>query len=557
MQKKVRILSPVVSPDTPATYQEHDPFNSYLNPVGQPVSRPTEDQGIDVARELRRSFIDSVAKGTSSLNREVLGAGAPAAQASAPATAAPPAPAPAPVAVAVTVPEKMEAPAQSGQQAPYNPFAKTLATLEPQSAPSPPVGLSRDDTAPAKPAMDVDTFTRMLLTGNSASSSPAPMTPSNGPTATESSSLGDLHPESPSASDDEHDDVHADHEYEQYSGLVAAPEPLPKKPKPPPPAHHHGKALPRKGPQTVSFADFDSPDFSTPALPSPSSPKPQLLRSPSNLNKPLPPPPPPQSTSPEQSTPTPDQSDGPAQSPQPSDNAFQQLQSKKPPPPPLSRRSSQLRSASGRPRSGSNLSRSSVPDDYTETTTAPTTKPPPPPTRRAPHSGSVADRAPEADNMAAAPRVPPPPPSRKQRPPSVSRTPSSQSVASLNQRRVSPVTTQMPPPPPPRRSDAKRQSLDGTFLGPSGSGARRLSDTSRRSSGASFHSAGGRTPSVTSIPTVDEGDSGDDRASTATPQPQVTAEPATQTAGGTDILADMSAMQREIDALMAKSKGGS
>ena len=79
-----------------------------------------------------------------------------------------------------------------------------------------------------------------------------------------------------------------------------------------------------------------------------------------------------------------------------------------------------------------------------------------------------------------------------------------------------------------------------------------MSDTSRRSSGASFS---GRTSSVSSIPTVDEGDSGgEDRSFNATPQPEMQSA-AAASGGGPDILADMSAMQAEIDALMARSKG--
>ncbi|KAH0086795.1 hypothetical protein KCU96_g9687, partial [Aureobasidium melanogenum] len=119
----------------------------------------------------------------------------------------------------------------------------------------------------------------------------------------------------------------------------------------------------------------------------------------------------------------------------------------------------------------------------------------------------------------------------------------------------------MPPPPPPRRGENKRRSLDGTLLSAAAPTSRRMSDTSRRSSGASIYSAGGRTPSISSIPTVDEGDSGEDRSFNVTPQPQTQYigenGGSSSTTGGHDILADMNAMQAEIDALMARSKGGS
>ncbi|CAD0085285.1 unnamed protein product [Aureobasidium mustum] len=498
VQKKVRIQSPVISPDSPAAYRDqHDPFNSYLNPVGQPALPTTEEQDIDVARELRKSFIDSLARGATVPNREASEAAVPIAPPTAPPIA--PAPAQAPV----PAPERMETSSQPVQQAPYNPFARTLATIDPQNAASVPVGLSKDtSTASAKPAMDVDAFTRMLLTGNTPSASPGPMTPSAGLPSAAANSLGDLHPESPPASDDDdHHDDPPEPDYEQLTGLVRTSDTQPKKPKPPPPAHHHGKALstPNKGPQTVSFADFDVA-ATPPALPSPSiaSPKPQLVRSPSDLNKPLPPPPPPQhSPSPDATPSIPEQVDGPAQSPQLPAEDFS-LNSKRPPPIPLSRRSSQMRSSSGRPRSSSNLSRSSVPDDYSDGTATPPTDLPIP-------SG------------------------------------------------------QPPPPHHPAIQNNDLRALDGTLLSASAPSSRRMSDTSRRSSGASFYSGGGRTPSVSSIPTVDEGDSGEDRSFNATPQPQTqhAGENGGGSAGGGNILAELDAMQAEIDALMAKSKGGS
>jgi hypothetical protein len=543
VQKKVRILSPVVSPDSPAAYHDqYDPFDSYLNPVGQPALQTTGEQETDVARELRSSFIDSLARGPANTNREAY------------ETAVSIAPPIAPTPASAPLPERMDTSSQSAQQAPYNPFAKTLATIEAQHSPAAPVGLSRDTSAASgKPAMDVDAFTRMLLTGNTQSASPGSMRPSSGLPSATAGSLGDLHPESPSASDDEHHDQPPEPDYEQLTGLVRTPDAQSRKPKPPPPAHHHGKALPTpsKGPQTVSFADFNAPTGS-PAPPSPSlaSPKPQLVRSPSDLNKPLPPPPPPhQSPSPDATPGIPIRVDGPAQSPQLAAEDFD-LNLKKAPPPPLSRRSSQMRSASGRPRSASNLSRSSVPDDYSDGTATPPTKPPPPPARRPNHSV-------ETDLPIPSARPPPPPPSRnaKQQAPTVSRTPSTNSVTSLNSR----SQANMPPPPPPRRGENKRRSLDGTLLTASAPSSRRMSDTSRRSSGASLYS-GGRTSSVSSIPTVDEGDSGEDRSFNATPQPEMqntSRNGSTASAGNVDILADMSAMQAEIDALMARSKGGS
>jgi hypothetical protein len=538
VQKKVRILSPVVSPDSPAAYRDqYDPFDSYLNPVGRDAPQPTEEQEIDVARELRKSFIDSLARGATAPDRE--------ASETAVSTAPPIAPTPA----SAPLPERMDTSSQSTQQAPYNPFAKTLATIEAQHAPSAPVGLSRDTSAAsAKPAMDVDAFTRMLLTGNTQSASPGTMTPSAVLPSASANSLGDLHPESPSASDDEHHDHPPEPDYEQLTGLVRTPDSQSKKSKPPLPAHRHGKALPTpsKGPQTVSFADFDIPATS----PAPPSPKPQLVRSPSDLNKPLPPPPPPhQSPSPDVFPAIPIQVDGPAQSPQLAAEDFN-LDLRKAPPLPLSRRSSQMRSSSGRPRSSSNLSRSSVPDDYSDGTATPPTKPPPPPARRGPHSV-------ETDLLIPSARPPPPPPSRNAKPqaPTVSRTPSTNSVTSLSSR----PQANLPPPPPPRRGENKRRSLDGTLLTASAPSSRRMSDTSRRSSGASLYSSGGRTSSVSSIPTVDEGDSGEDRSFNATPQPEMHhtgSNGGTAAAGNVDILADMSAMQAEIDALMARSKGG-
>lgn len=551
-----------------------DPFDGKSNDQGHPGSPPPQDQEKDIATELRKSFIDSVAKGASNLNREALGH----------VSLQPQHPG---LSIETTTSKT------SHQQAPYNPFARTLASIEGThtsvSPPSTRVDQAEDPderagqgvNGPAKPAMDVDSFTRMLLTGAPAATVPSNTVAATPPLSveggsTESSSISrqslsdqlqDAHPESPRSSyEDSRSDDAAD--ADEYSGLVGSSQS--KKAKPPPPAHRHGKPLSRKGPQTVSFADFESSlnpssSYSQPSITQdPDLPRPRPGRSPSDLNKPLPPPP--QSVSPDTASDLPEQ----GRISQPSRTLSQeddQLQTKKirPPPPPTSRRSSQMRvdGPTSRARSSSQLSKSSIPDDTEDgsqqlnsSASSVISKPPPPPSRRvvattpsigAESSSSTFQLPTDPTAPASLSKAPPPPPSRQalRGTPTLTRTPSTQSTSSIGKRRISPSLGggTVPPPPPPRRGE-RGSSFDGTHLGP---GSRRPSNSSqrssielRRSSGASLLHA--RAPSVSSLHDVPESEVGHDVAASETP---------TQ-GSGKDILADLSAFQAEIDALRAQ-----
>ena len=135
--KRVRIQSPVTSPDE----LQGDPFDAKANHVAHPGSPPPVKES-DIAIELRKSFIDSVARGASNLNQEAARVVVPAAAATAAATAPAPAPATAtaPAPPLPSLPISQPEAAGSGiitassrstpQQAPYNPFARTLASIE-------------------------------------------------------------------------------------------------------------------------------------------------------------------------------------------------------------------------------------------------------------------------------------------------------------------------------------------------------------------------------------------------------------------------------------------
>ena len=297
---------------------------------------------------------------------------------------------------------------------------------------------------------------------------------------------------------------------------------------PPPPKHKHGKALGPKGPQTVSFADFNESipsgwqQSSGPRTPPVNNPlqsilRPSTPRSPSSdLNKPLPPPPEAQTT---MDTATENSfSDATAtQQPAPS-QADPSVPKKMPPPPPPSSR----RQGGGRSRSGSNLTQTSIQEEAEDEDAKPASKavPPPPPSRRS-HTPST--QTPSADTP---PTTQPGSPSTENRPqpPPPRRNPSksgshhrSSSNASSNS--IPRHEGGAPPPaPPPRRGAApKRSSMEH----------RKPSDTSLGSE-------------TSSLRQIDEGAAGE-----APPQePQ------------RDMLADLAALQAEVDALRAQAGQG-
>lgn len=467
----------------------------------------------------------------------------------------------------------------SSTGAPANPFARTLATSEAsfglQRATESQQDSNRQDGEGqrrpdgGKPALDVDSFKNILMTG-SAAPSPPQSTPAqrmpDSSSSTDTSSVSrqsiydpmlEVHHETPrtsfdqfdSPSEDEDDDYCDD---EEKSTLMTGPGRLDDLAPPAPPKPGRGQSPGPRGPQTVSFADFDetipsgftSSRQHTPPVQHnlvPNLKPPTLKRSPSDLNKPLPPPPedsskpaqPPAEVASQSSPPPPLQ-----QEPISASTSTQEAtQSKKaPPPPPTSRRAGQTANAPGRSRSASNVTQNSTQDDDglpkpPETTSKTAAPPPPPPSRKtkpaSDPSVSTAETPPQSSSpapIAAEPKSMPPPPPRRNTSKignALHRTSSNASRSSVS--RVEPSTRQnenAPPAPPPRRG--KRDSMDGN----------------RRSSGLSDQ--GGPLGPLSKI--------GADA--------EAVVSPSAESAASRDILADMSAFQAEIDALRARSQGG-
>ncbi|KAK3111524.1 hypothetical protein LTR53_013142 [Teratosphaeriaceae sp. CCFEE 6253] len=498
--------------------------------------------------------------------------------------------------------------AQTSSRAPYNPFARTLATSEAafglQAGQDKQVDSEigaggRAQGGAARPMMDVDAFTSILMGGAAAppipSHTPAASTPQLRPPESNSSgtdtsslsrhsifdSMQDLaHPESPRTSFDDNpddsDDENGDDEHSSLMGPVAG-RPIEEGP-PAPPKHKHGRAFP----QTVSFADFDEniPSagshlplrLQTPVPEMVNGLRPSTPRSPSDLNKPLPPPPAsvgdavslelPQKLAPASYQPSMSQTDG------------QSAAKKAAPPPPVTRRRGQgsETGATGRPRSESNLSQSSA-QQHTELNPASSADqnakpaPPPPPSRR-PHP-AVTNSPPTAVDVPPSPSsttreakpVPLPPPRRH---PStrgtgtgtstpVTRTPSTTSRASLPRSDSftasnAHASTSAPPAPPPRRgggSGGKRESVDAAA---SAAFMERVSDVDyRRTSGQSFHSRSERSASLQRVEEPDDEVGPGSLVSSAA----VTARPPEG-----DVLADLDAFRAEIEALRLRAAGG-
>ncbi|EME77575.1 uncharacterized protein MYCFIDRAFT_179094 [Pseudocercospora fijiensis CIRAD86] len=445
-------------------------------------------------------------------------------------------------------------------RAPYNPFARTLPPNEAGLA------YSREKTEQLdgkgenkeqrRPVMDMDMFKNILMTGGPVPAGLSTQTRQHDSSsnATDTSSVFDsaygLHPESPSMGYDDYRSASAsedddDHEKSQLMGAGRSDDLAP--PAPP---------KPKRGPQTVSFADFDQsipPNFLsagpstqtqhiTGILRTATPPKPHR-----DLNKPLPPPPQAASEPPPPAVPAKDiPSTQPATVPAP---ASEDLTPKKvPPPPPSSRRQP---AGHSRARSVSNVSNNTL----DSVTSAPGSEisglqqkpediaikpaPPPPPHRRnmfgsQPHANTPPRTASplQTDNKLA-----PVPPPRRQGSKRGGSTDISRQTSddSTTTRRTDPSPAAggaIPPPPPPRRErGSKRTSLDG----PPASLSRRLSGDHHRDT--SFDSE--RPASISSLQKVAEiGESTEHAVSSPD--------------SSRDILADMAAFQAEIDALRAE-----
>jgi hypothetical protein len=160
----------------------------------------------------------------------------------------------------------------SSGSVPANPFARTLASLEPeQSSTEERTGADRTGVNNSKAALDVESFKNLLLTGKPtprpSASSPqtfattgahsAPHVESGSSTDTSSISRQSLfeppqeiHPESPRTSYEM-----AESDGDESMGLVSEVKKGKKKP-PPAPKHRHGKLVAQRQPQVVSFDSF-------------------------------------------------------------------------------------------------------------------------------------------------------------------------------------------------------------------------------------------------------------------------------------------------------------
>lgn len=457
-------------------------------------------------------------------------------------------------------------------RAPYNPFARAWTSSEAG------YGLIRDSTdepgkeqrpgggsGSGRAALDVDAFKNILLTGSATPSPPSSIAGATVPSAapsttfakphdssssnTDTSSIFDRHYgvplESPRGSPDHYESA-SDSDDDDKSGLMGqgrsddlAP-PAPPKPK-------------TRGPQTVSFADFDQSIPEGFQSPGPRTPpvhthitgilRPSTPRSSSDLNKPLPPPPAAETHS---ATPpdVPEKSGTPSQQPTPIIIAEDATPKKAPPPPPTRRKVGDAT----RPRSSSNLSQEpSYPPNEDEATSKPA--PPPPPSRKAhamatvagPNSESASERSSPSQSTIEVPKaVPPPPPKRH---PSKTGPNPRHSQSPLPRpgdaflAAVAPTQPNAPPAPPPRRAGSKRSSMDGA---PDSIARRVSSEYARRTSGNSFDSD--RSGLISSLQQVAEPGESNEHA-LATPM---------ESQG--DILADMSAFQAEIEALRLQSQ---
>ncbi|KAI9816603.1 MAG: hypothetical protein M1827_001736 [Pycnora praestabilis] len=462
-------------------------------------------------------------------------------------------------------------------KAPANPFQSTLTTLEEpykgnagemdKTPTLRPTLAGRTGSSSAKGSLDVESFTRLLMTGKVNSPDTGDVSagaavqqhlhaglPGDNSSSTDTSSISrqsifeptpDMRDETPRTS---HDISPLDEEQQR---LVNDTLPSAARKKPPPPKRRHGKLIKSNIPQTVSFTD---PAVSTPLVETTSSTPPyqvrpissNSMRSPTDLNKPLPPPP--LSTSPD-APPMPVR----LVHAHPEESSSSPSQRRRPPTLPLARRHSQLRTSKPLlPRNNSTKSftplEETSPNAFisgpSEPQISPISKPPPPPRIRRQdlaQSHSLSDLPTLPDKVLASPSIPmdqdqdlafahpspalPPPPTR---------TPSMSSVKPRSRSSPSSAKAGMPPPPPPpRQRGSSRSSVESNRpifsqapnpTRTSGELRRTSTESQRRPSGASPGRALG---------------SAEDRN-----------EPAAN-----DILADLSALQREVDELRGKYEG--
>ncbi|EOA89566.1 hypothetical protein ACJQWK_02844 [Exserohilum turcicum] len=403
--------------------------------------------------------------------------------------------------------------APSPRSMPANPFAKTLASLEPHEREAGPderahaqrlaAGNNNNNSNTNRASLDVESFKNLLMTGrptprasgpsaqpgsapHSASSAQFESSSSTDASSISRQSISELPQETLADSSRTSDDTAGDDD-DEHMGLAVEAKKGKKKP-PPAPKPRHGKPVAPRQPQVVSFDDFEATE---------PAPTPGIRRTDSSdAYKPLPPTPSAHQQQPPTQGASPDFT--PPQSrplslrlddvPRPSSE--QARPKKAPPPVPLARRQSQLKSTSleSRQRSSSNLtisSQHSVDPPQTPTSishdpmSSAKSPPPPPPSRYGARLANLANSSANSSSTELAlssssiraPRSLPDPPSHRlsmleldgsSSPASSMHRTSSVSSSRNMARNVSGGSTgsQMPPPPPPRRRQSNRSSLD-------------------------------------------------------------------------------------------------
>lgn len=413
-------------------------------------------------------------------------------------------------------------------KAPANPFSKTLETMERAGGEGPAVPPT-NISSPGRASLDVEAFKRLLMTGNAGLGISTTGPPTQGQVAhhalgggdggssTDASSISrqsifeaiqETHPESPRTSHEisEPDDDRRGLTSEHQSSISA-------RKKPPPPSSRHGKLIrvELRDEPTVNIVQSPSTPGSFTSQTYFSSSPVHSNRSQTDLNKPLPPAPRRASHDSDRESVFDKESAGKTPEP-PSPSSS--IRRKTPPAPPVARRHSQLVSDSKISQSNSGRLSPRVEEDNISIAATESGRPrsdsgkapPPPPTRRPTSTrGSSSHHLP----LLSPPLVPTPPPtrgtSRHGRPPS---------VISLE---VNKRASVVPPPPPPHRHGKENEKLPE----PSGEHSRRSTDSVQRDS-----------VSVSQLTKVETNP------------------------GNHDILADLSALQRDIDALRTNSQSG-
>lgn len=442
-------------------------------------------------------------------------------------------------------------------RAPANPFSRTLETLEHPTRASQAAQPATSAATLGKAPLDVDAFKRLLMTGDSGVATAAASLGAqthithglgDGGSSTDTSSISrqsmfeaiqENHPESPRTSHEL-----SEPEYDR-NGLTAEPQsPQSARKKPPPPSSRHGKLI------KVELRD----DLGvTTALQSPPTPAPissqqyfssgpnsqiEHSQSQTDLNKPLPPAPNRASHDSERESIFDKEAAGKTPEPR-SPSPTLSIMKKAPPAPPLARRHSQLVSESRVTRSDSGRLSPKVEEDIPAVGGQENNRsrsdsfkvPPPPPFRRPASIRNVPTQPPLlSPSTASVSNPPPPPPTRGSsrsisggKPPSIH----SLDISSSNKR-----SSMIPPPPPPprhgRKSSESEAQSPGTSRRPSGEYLRRSGEHSRRSIDST------RRDSIASLAIQED--------------PQAVDE------SQNDILADLSKLQREIDALRVQSE---